>query len=431
MRERFGSVVVLENCIVGQNLNLLSIRGFARLHVLAAISAPDIFDQRENPMGTQRDLNVKRSRDALDYAMASVNETPDAYPRAFTEVILNVRDRSVISIIDLEDDSEIEFSSTDALEDVRARRVQVRIDLSSMPDPQPNFDPLISRVDGNHRLSAVLDEDDELLNDESNLPFIAFALFIGLSANQERAVFRDINSKQAKMETAHLDQISIALDENRLLHDTHKQSWALWVANQLTQPGHVFEGQVFFGGSKKGLKAAGIKPLLRINALRDTVRYSINDDIEKQFFILDPIKTQQMSKEQQEREVEHMAKVFAQLLQWYWSAVRLAFPAGWQNKQDYILFQSIGLYAFGALAANLIKVGIEKGQLTQAYFESVLSELSKRVDLAKTNPAWEGVAGLAGGKKVLKALEGAIDLPSANLGLLREQILGRQSPLES
>lgn len=37
IRDRFGSSVILENCIVGSNLNLVSIRGFARLDVLAAI----------------------------------------------------------------------------------------------------------------------------------------------------------------------------------------------------------------------------------------------------------------------------------------------------------------------------------------------------------------------------------------------------------
>jgi len=61
IRSRYGNSIVLDNCIVGENLNLTSIRGYARLDILAAISSPDVFDQIYNEHGTQRDLNQKRS----------------------------------------------------------------------------------------------------------------------------------------------------------------------------------------------------------------------------------------------------------------------------------------------------------------------------------------------------------------------------------
>lgn len=430
VRDRFGQHITLENCIVGQNLNLISIRGYAPLHVLAGISGPDVFDQVTNPQGTQRDLSVKRSKEALAYAMDSLQESPDTTPRAFTEVILNVRDKSVVSIFDEVDGAEVDFSSTDALEDVRARRVSVKIDLSSMNFPQPETDPYISRVDGNHRLSSILELDDEILNDDSSIPSIAFSLFVGLSALQERAVFRDINSKQAKMETAHLDQISLSLEQSTLLLDQHKQSWALWVANELSKPGKVFDGLVFFGGSKRGLKAVGAKPVLKINALRDMIRYSIDDAIERQFFIIDPTRAQQMTAPERAKEVEENGQLFSMIIEWYWLAVKKAFPEAWQNKKDFILFQSVGLYAFGALAARLIVLANDNGKLEKEYFESMMIQISRKVDLSKSNKAWEGVAGLTGGKKVLKALESAVDLPGANLQQLRGRILPAGSPLD-
>jgi len=89
-------MVILDNCIVGENLNLVSIRGYARLDVLAAVSSPDVYDQIHNEHGTQRDLSSKRSRDALTYALEAVEMSPATNPRCFTEVILNVRDKSVI-----------------------------------------------------------------------------------------------------------------------------------------------------------------------------------------------------------------------------------------------------------------------------------------------------------------------------------------------
>jgi hypothetical protein len=42
-------------------------RGFAKLADLADVSKADIYDQRNNPKGTQRDLSSTHARDAYDY----------------------------------------------------------------------------------------------------------------------------------------------------------------------------------------------------------------------------------------------------------------------------------------------------------------------------------------------------------------------------
>jgi len=428
IRDRFGSSVILENCIVGSNLNLVSIRGFARLDELAAISAPDVFDQIHNEHGTQRDLSAARSKAATEYAMDSVTLPPATNPRAFTEVILNVRDKSIVHIIDLDLDEEIDFSST---EESLTRRVEVRIDLDSMTIPHPEYDPQISRVDGNHRLSHILELEPEVLSDPEDIPSIAFALFVGLDPDQERAIFRDINSKQAKMETAHLDQIALRLEgDDLILEDRSKKDWALWIARELTHPGKPFANMVFFGGAKRGIKSQGMKPILKINALRDTVRYSIDDYIERQFFIIDPVREQGMTPEERNQERKSQALLFTLLLDRFWLAVKKAFPEAWQNKKDFILFQSIGQIAFGTLGARVIQIAVEEGKFDQQYFDSMLKTIANKIDLSHANPMWEGVAGAAGGKKVLKALESAINLPGTNLGVLRTSILPELSELE-
>ena len=431
IRAVYGKTVVLENCIVGQNLNLLSIRGYARLDVLAAISAPDVFDQVNNPQGTQRDLDKGRSREALAYAMEAVSMESATDPRAFTEVILNVRDKAVIQIIDIESDAEVEFNSHAGINEVLSQRVEIRVNLGEMQIPAPEFDPQISRVDGNHRLSSVLDLEAEILEDVETLPWVAFSIFVGLDPDQERAIFRDINSKQQKMETAHLDQIRLKLEGKGLLAaEKTKKEWALWVANELAAPGKPFDGLVFFGGSRRGIKAAGIKPILKLNALRDTVRFSIVDSVEQTFFVIDPQAEAQMTAAEVENERLSNARMFAMLLDWYWQAVRSAFPEAWQNKRDYILFQSIGLYGFGALAARVIAMLTAENQLEPKHFDAMLSTVSRKVNLSRDNPAWEGVAGMAGGRKVLKALETALDLPGANLTALRQRVLPKKSALE-
>jgi len=356
---------------------------------------------------------------------------PSSSPRAFTEVILNVRDKSVVHIIDTNTGQEIDFSSIAGLDANVARRVEVRVDLEAMTFPAPEFDPQISRVDGNHRLSSVLDQESEVLDDVDSIPSIAFSLFVGLDPDQERAIFRDINSKQAKMETAHLDQIALRLEgEDLLSEDKSKKEWSLWIAKQLTAPGKPFENLVFFGGSKRGVKSAGLKPMLKINALRDTVRYSIDDVIERQFFILDPLEEAQMTSEERDNQRKENAQLFTLLLERYWLAVKKAFPEAWQDKQDFILFQSIGQIAFGSFAARVIALAIDDGKWDQRYFDAILSTVAKKIDLSRDNPAWEGVAGASGGKKVLKALEGAHSVPGVNMTVLKDKLLPSKSKLE-
>jgi DGQHR domain-containing protein len=430
IRKHYGNSVELHNCIVGFNLNLIAIRGFARLDVLAAISAPDYFDQHLNPEGTQRDLNKGRSREALDFAMESMEVDPRTKPRAFTEVILNVRDKSVVEIFDLENQSEINFHSVPDDPELSVKRVNVRIDLGAMNFPVSLYDPQISRVDGNHRLSSILDEDPEVLADADGIPLVPFALFVGLNPDQERAIFRDINSKQFKMETAHLDQIRIKLEGKELLAaGKTKREWALWIANKLTQTGEPFEGLVFFGGRKQGMKELGIKPMLKLNSLRDTVKYSIDDYIEQKFFITDPQEEVNMTPQQIDNLRLDNAEMFSVLLGWYWDAVKQAFPEAWQDKKNHILFQSIGLFAFGSFAARLLKILLEDN-LDKLHIDATMAGVAKKVNLSRKNAAWEGVAGITGGKKVLKALESALDLPGANLTVIKTKLRPSKSKLE-
>src|SRR4051794_26569646 len=82
------------------NLDTKCYRGSAQLAHLALISQADVFDQVTNPNGLQRDLSPKHASDAYEY----VNAAPkDGLPRAFPEVVLNVRDKKFVEITPLED----------------------------------------------------------------------------------------------------------------------------------------------------------------------------------------------------------------------------------------------------------------------------------------------------------------------------------------
>jgi hypothetical protein len=117
----------------GQNLNTVVYRGFAKAKDLAGISEPDIFDQVNNPQGTQRDLKDWHARQAHAYGSGKIRRQTNH--RIWPEVLLNVRDMEVIKVGDPNANNlvEIEF-----FEDKIQKRNGV--------------DPQISRVDGNHRL---------------------------------------------------------------------------------------------------------------------------------------------------------------------------------------------------------------------------------------------------------------------------------------
>src|SRR5256885_1395385 len=90
-------------CFVGKNLNLQALRGYARLDALACISAPDVFDQVDNPTGTQRALSEEHARDCRTYAQEAEGLPPEDSPRFFPEILLNVRDSNVIELYNIED----------------------------------------------------------------------------------------------------------------------------------------------------------------------------------------------------------------------------------------------------------------------------------------------------------------------------------------
>src|SRR5262245_17607009 len=88
-----GTPVVELTAYKAKNLDTICFRGSAPLAHLAMISQPDIFDQVTNPKGLQRDLSPKHASEAYEYVHRQ--KDPD-YPRAFPEVVLNVRDKRIL-----------------------------------------------------------------------------------------------------------------------------------------------------------------------------------------------------------------------------------------------------------------------------------------------------------------------------------------------
>ena len=401
IRTKYGKHIPLGKVVLGKNLNLWVIRGFAPMDLLAEISSADVYDEFKNPQGTQRDLTKSHSQDALNYALESENVSSQADPRAFPEIILNARDADLIELSsDDKSHFPFDFDSLEGVEDFDGVVLNLRIKTENFIWPKPAYSPQISRVDGNHRLfqAEIFEEYDEDGNEF--LPSIPFSMFVGLSPIQERKLFKDINANQKGMESAFLDTIVHSQsDELTLLSDPKTR--ALVIAKRLTQPGFAFEGKVFTGGSRKGAKEKfGEVPPIKLNALKRAVQTTLK---KADRFTADQfpsgVELGQEMELSQKRKLQAGVDATTQILDRYWKAVSYAYPEAWQNRKDYILLQSIGLEGFSLLASRIIEnLVYELRKWEQTDFSGVLQKLSQNFSLDKSD--FVGIAGAAGASEV-------------------------------
>lgn len=423
-----GSKVVIEHCVVGSNLNLVQVRGFAPMDLLADISSPDVFDQETNPLGTQRDLTPAHAREASSYAIESGEADAETDPRAFPDVILNVRDEEVLEI--LVGEKAVQIKSTVTAEATEGL-VTLEIDVDSLEFPQKESSPQISRLDGNHRLSGVppiRDRGNELY------PTIPFAMFIGLIPDQERKLFADINGTQKKMNTSHLSQIRIQLDGDKLLLDYKSRS--LWFAKKLIDRnrGGVFAELVFQGGAKKGVKQAkGFVPPLTLANLKSMLMETLKKlDAEYNGAISSDLIDKALKDDKQAmKTIEEKSDVFLQLIERFWQAVQKVYPEAWEDhkKRTYVLFQSVGTIALSRFGGDLIQELMNSGKVELEDFVDKLTVLrSSGINLQKANYA--GLAGLAGANEIYNRIYQVYKDPTAFNQIAHKLLEEKKSKLD-
>ncbi len=127
--------VISVRAILSRNLDTECYRGSAPLADLANISKADVFDQDRNAKGLQRNLSPSHAQAAYAYAEREPNPK---WPRAFPEVVLNVRDKTAVMLSDL-----------------GGGWFDLTFDCDRI-DREPK--PIVSRIDGNHRLEYTAGE---------------------------------------------------------------------------------------------------------------------------------------------------------------------------------------------------------------------------------------------------------------------------------
>lgn len=341
----------------GKNLDTVCYRGEAPLAQLALLSQADVFDQEANPDGLQRDLSAAHANEAYEY----VNRDRDPeYPRAFPEVVLNVRDKRVVEMEPIADD-----------DGTGLKRFRLRFDLGKMRDGKV----AVSRVDGNHRLFFAPGDDRR----DPLLAYCPFQIHVGLSREQERSLFVDINANQKGLNTSHLaimrGRLTPEEEEIRLHRDR-------WIAMRLVDdPESPWHGLVHLGGSKKGARTQGLTRPVNFASLLGGVQKTLS----KSQYIHDL--------------TDPMAQYV--VIRNYWTAVKQQFAQEWAQPKEYLLLRNMGVWSLSLLAGAIIDRSMSRGRADIGEMARYLGQAQRRFDWSRTATGDRAVTGLSGNRAAL------------------------------
>jgi DGQHR domain-containing protein len=328
--------------IKGNVLGVKVYRGFARLCDLASISRADIYDQIENPTGTQRDLNPKHAREAYEYV-----KTHDL--AFWPEVFLCTRDKQAVS-----------FSPHQGMNNIGT----LRVNLSRIATGKGIA---ISRVDGNHRLHFADGSNEDYPPIEKE---VSFCLAYDLSLEEEIILFRDINDNQRRMNTSHLDNIEARLTPEEQLKLKEPD---LYIARTL---GHDEDSPLYERIYEGGKKAHGQDIPLRSLSLG--ISYMLNR----------PTKLRAL------RDADAQYKVIRN----YFLAVKQWQPSAWQEPRKYLVLRGAGLWAICLIGADVIDRALTKGTFTNEAMYEILTS-GKNWNWSNKGD-FQGYSGAGGAQKI-------------------------------
>ncbi len=285
--------------IRGKVLGVKVYRGFARLCDLADLSRADIYDQKNNPQGTQRELNTSHARDAYEYVRT---HELGFWP----EVFLCARDKSSITFTPLSDET--------------AEVGHLTFNLHRKQDAKHIA---ISRIDGNHRLHYADGKESGYTRVET---ISSFCIAYDLTRNGEIQLFKDINKNQKPMNTSHLDGIEVRLTpEEQLKQNTPE----LYIAQRLGRDAQSpLSGRVYEGGKRPtgaDIPLRGIKTGVEYMLTRSTQLPHL-EDAEAQYRVI--------------------RNYFAAFKRWQ--------PKAWERPKEYIVLRGAGLWAVCFIGAHVI-----------------------------------------------------------------------------
>jgi len=359
----------------GTNLNTTVYRGFASIKDIAAISAPDTENQDKNPDGLQRNLSLEHARKGYNYA-EDAHKDPDRR-RLWPEVILNIRDRSVI-------DEPVPVDKQHNLFKIVVH--EDRID-KNRPRPQ------ISRTDGNHRL--FYGEGHPKYNWPALDVPTPFAITMGLEIPQETDIFVDINHNQRAMDTSHLLHLQTRLTTSEALAGKNP---ALWIAEELVKDSKSpFHGIVYLGGEKE--KVQGLERRVNLAQLRTGSEMILKESPKL-------------------RGVPDLRNKYI-IIRTYWNAVARVFSEQWADQKKYLLLRGFGIWCMSLLGAEIIdrcfNRGIPPNQLENE-MAAYLSQTSRDVNWDRKEGNITHKGGRVGARELADIMKMSLSDESVDMG---------------
>lgn len=357
--------------IAGLCLGHTVYRGFAPLNDLARISKADIFDQENNPTGTQRNLNRQHARKAYQY----VSSQQDAF---YPEIILNIRNSSYVKFRGQKTTGGLQYGI-----------------LKFVKDPQMAKSIVVSRMDGNHRLWFA---DGNEKGMEAIARPVSFCIMQLSKIDEELKLFSAINDNQMGMNTSHLQNITARLLGEKTLKLNNP---ALYIVQKLQKDTKSpFHQRIHEGGI---VKRGATLPGLTVANLRGAIHDML-------------IRSKKLS---------HFADVDAQfgVINNYWLAVQQWLPEAWERPTDYIIFKGVGLLAISYLGVEIIERCLSKSEFETACMLSYLKKLPQ-TDVFSSK---HGIpfAGKGGAQKIASHLIADLeDEGEVSLTKLQSMILG-------
>jgi DGQHR domain-containing protein len=356
-------ISVLRGSVLGVNVY----RGYARLCDLALISKPDIYDQKNNPTGTQRDLSPKHAKEAYFYVK---NNDLAFWP----EVFLCIRNPNCFKYIPDEENDQY------GVLEINMQEIE-RSDLS------------ISRVDGNHRLYYA---DGKTKGFEAIQKSVSFCLAYDIDLTEEIKLFRDINNNQKRMNTSHLDNIEARLNPTEILK---KKSPDLYIAQILSKDKKSpFYGRIYEGGKALGPNA------IPLRSLKFGVQYMMSRTIK-----LNSLK-----------DADAQAKVIIN----YFDAVKKWIPDAWNDPKAYLALRGVGLWGLFFIGATVIDKTLAKGEFSVSAMLAILKS-GRKWDWSPKGD-FQGLSGRGGAVKIGDLVTGEFqDDDGISVNELYKQIMSK------
>ncbi len=362
-----------------ENLDTTCYRGTAPLAELAIVSAADVFDQDRNDKGLQRDLSPKHASDAYEYV---AREVIPARPRAFPEVVLNVRDKDVLRIekIDGSDDAVRMVFDVDAIR--KGKSVKV------------------SRVDGNHRLYFTAGDDKR----QPVYLKAPFQIHVGLTKDEEASLFVDVNANQKGLNTSHLSWLVNRLTPEQVEMKEHPDRWiALRLAQDSMSPWH---GIIHMGGSKLGGREQGLVRPVNLKSLEGGVKRTLNKSVY----------------------IDDLTDIKAQyvLIRNFWQAVKDVFAMEWADPKEFLILRNLGVLSLSILGGTVIDRCIARQRVDVSDMASYLQQCSTTWIWQAEATGDRSVSGMSGNRAALiiagKMAEELTDDTGINFGTMAREL---------